>query len=215
MHSEKESAAQPEKEKEKQVPSFIELLKTDARFRTEVIALLVGVAVLIIYAGQLCQMINSNKISREQFSAENRPWLTFEVLGYPDPKGSVTVVMKNTGKTPASNATDIGARTRVVTGKKEIDAFWDGWKKEVIPPRDHPTMVMSPNSSAQTISTPDGDYTPQGANSEQILVVYGRVDYSGAYAKAEKYWTEFCFEHITRIPTASPWAPCIYHNEMH
>src|ERR1700683_229860 len=157
----------------------------------------------------------ANIQTREIFLAENRPWLSFEALGLPDAKGRVTVLMKNTGKTPVTHATDVDARTRVITGKKEIDAFWEQWKKEVLPVRPNPTEVISPNASGQTMSTPDGAYVPTGTNSDQVLIVYGRVDYSGAYSKGEHYWTEFCFAYITKIPTASPWSQCIDHNVMH
>jgi hypothetical protein len=192
------------------------------RFRMEKKAFRVGiwtVAILGVYTAltgyQSCLTRQGIKNNAEQFIAENRPWLAFEAVGFPDPKGVVTIQLKNTGKTPATHATDVDARTRVVDGEKDIAAFWDKWKDEVFPVRKNPTEVISPNTAAQTQSTPDGDYTPQGTDSQQILVVYGRVDYSGAYAKGEHYWTEFCFELHTKIKTAYPWSPCIYHNEMH
>lgn len=50
--------------------SFVELVKTDARFRTELIALLVGVGVLIIYVCQLRQMIDGNALTRTSLKAE-------------------------------------------------------------------------------------------------------------------------------------------------
>jgi hypothetical protein len=79
---------------------------------------------------------------------------------------------------------------------KEQEAFWDKWKEEAFPARGNATIVISPNDSAETTSAPDGDYAPNAAT-PQIVVVYGRIDYSGAYAKGEPYWTEFCFRYVS------------------
>ncbi len=204
-----------ERQKEEEEPMrFVEVWKTDPKFRVEVVAVGGGLCVLVVYIFQLCAMLTSNQIIREQFRAENRPWLIFKITSEPDAQGRVAVSITNVGKTPATHVTDVDPRTRVITGDVNVkNQFWDEWGKEIIGVRKNPTDVMAPTQTNQLRTTPDETYVP---GPDALVVVYGRVDYAGAYAEDEHYWTEFCFAYTPppKTPPSIPWSTCIAHNVM-
>lgn len=181
------------------------------------IGIFLATAVYAVFAiFQWSAMRESNIQTGKIFVAENRPWLSFEAESNPDAQGRVLVKMTNTGKTPATHATDVDIRTRVATGEKEIKEFWAKWDKEVIPKGQNPTDIIGPANVRHFTSTPDGIYAPAGVNSQQLIVVYGRVDYSGAYAEEEHYLTEFCLVYVPQRqnPFNVPWSSCTAHNDM-
>jgi hypothetical protein len=108
-------------------PNLIEQHKTErkedkGREKKKFIVEVLTLAAVVIYAGitfwQACLTKRGIENNAAQFWAENRPWLTFRAESPPDEKARVVVGFTNTGKTPATHATDVDARTRVIYGNE-------------------------------------------------------------------------------------------------
>jgi hypothetical protein len=111
MTVEEKSVPEPKKENEKVKASFIELIKTDLRFRIDLGALIVGFLVLVIYGCQLNQMIKSNEISRESLQSTQRADITFESItnrrGGNGPHGwKLGIRFENSGNTESVRTID-------------------------------------------------------------------------------------------------------------
>jgi len=71
------------------------------------IGIFIGTIVALIYAGQLCQMIKQNQLTRETFTTDKRAWIgVSKVAGKPILNNPFIAHMEfiNTGKTPAIEA---------------------------------------------------------------------------------------------------------------
>jgi hypothetical protein len=188
------------------------------KYVVEVITLILIAIYALITFFQACLTKRGIDNNAAQFLAENRPWLEctpesdVDYLNY----FRVLVRVQNTGKTPATHVTDIDARVRAFTQKEMDDGTWDKWEKEEIPPRKNPTDIISVGSYKTATATEDAPYIPFAGVYPRIIV-YGRVDYSGAYVQTERYWTEFCFAYTppAKTPRSIPWSNCVAHAEMH
>lgn len=73
----------------------------------EFAAVVVGIVVAIIYGGQLSQMIESNRLTRESYKLDERAWVAVTAVNgtrpETDKKFTYSVHFVNTGKTPARN----------------------------------------------------------------------------------------------------------------
>jgi hypothetical protein len=128
------AAAEPEspadrQDEEEDSMSFIKLIKDDPRFRFEVIAVFVGIAVLVVYIFQLCATRESINNSVNQFQIDQRPYL-WTTEAYPKiviiggKRVLANIPFANYGKSPALRTRVIGKIFIGPTAKEDAESWF-------------------------------------------------------------------------------------------
>ena len=189
---------------------FWEALRDEGNTRVlqTVMAFLIFVTTVVIawiYVGQLNQMTESNRLTREQFRLDQRPYIWLgSNLGSPvlfhDGKNSSDYVAwgpwhyQNYGKAPADNAVmnqqllfgnDALKQPRVFTGKEKPIAPLPPGKDD-----------MSSSISSQKVSATEFQHL---MDTDNAIVVFGYFSYTDASGKP--YRSDFCFAHLRLGPT--------------
>jgi hypothetical protein len=203
-----ESAKIPTGKGEESMDSFVQLLRTDTRFRIELGALVVGVLFLVIYGCQLDQMIKSNRISRESVESVQRALVYFSgqpayikrVVG--NKVGTLTIVIpwENSGVTPAMNGKSM-VNWRIFHGPNGIPDNFTYPDEGQVKPRQ---FDIPPKSSGNgTMDVPIWAIS-SAKNGVGRLYVHGWIVYDDIFKgrprkrNTPRHLSEFCSE-ITNI----------------
>jgi len=208
--------------------------KQDRDFKLQILAVLVGAAVTAIYAGQLDQMIKSNKLTREALESVQRAFIAYHSIECSRGKSgdriywSIHPVYENSGNTPALVA--VNAYT-IAEGKAEIpeEMF------KVGKPGELPDKLISTSIAPKALQhtrpySLDESYIfgmDLGDRFENFikshprddLSIFGWMVYHDVMPKTKPHLTEFCmhFDSPSLIDENPPkmkfnFANCTQHN---
>lgn len=189
--------------------SFVKLMKDDPKFRVEVCAVTVGILVLIVYAFQLRAMLASNKLTRDNFVRDERPYVWILTKGSPEsrfPDNALIYVdatgqlsqnfqVKNYGKSPALRVSIQSKITIGVDAIKEMRAY-------EFPKGSLNGAPLAPGDVVFSTASYDGALGGQTYESlrkiDAGIVVFGRIDYMGLYSNPSDtvYSSDFCFYYL-------------------
>ena len=169
---------------------FLKLIKTDQKFRVEVIAGYAGVLVLIVYALQLWVMDQTRKI-------DQRAWISVTTTGFDASVNKPAVAglqIVNTGKTPARRVEGVAIARKMEADKEDIEDFY-------YPTGNYLTVgnIFPNGTSKLDIPVVDKNYDPiigtpelinDATNKRIYFVIYGKLSYEDAFGR--NHWFSFC-----------------------
>jgi hypothetical protein len=223
MTTEPKSSTEGQDDKKKPM-GFIYLIKSDPKFRVEFVAVIVGLAVLIVYGLQLRVMQKSFDESRKNFRLDERAWITVS-YGKIDLKENEPIyaptTITNTGKTVAKNIEGF-----VFVSAVKHDATPDfgptytpgvGYMRTAV----HIGM-LAPNSPSAVpviaVKREVGGAAPiiltttlrQEIDSGQsVIMAYGQITYTDIFST--KHWLHFCGIHGSIMTSVG--AKCTAYND--
>jgi hypothetical protein len=186
----------------KKTMGFLQLIKSDPKFRVEVSAVAVGLFVLLVYGCQLRVMQKQLAFSAEQMKSDQRAWVgvkDFQVERYgPKQIFKMKVVLSNSGKTPSVNmhrATQFMFSPTIIAGPPP--EYVNMLKFEAggtVPPNGEPVLHIDDEPDAAVSSKYEFL-----RDKKLFLYIFGEVDYEDIFGKP--HFTKFCFYLVDSGPT--------------
>lgn len=211
-------ATGPESTEQRQQPkeepmSFINLVKTDPRFRVEIVALAAGIGVLVIYICQLSAMRESNTINRESVEVAQRAFVAFKGVDSNLTIGGqwqFQAEFQNNGNTPANDVV-AGFHADVLDQEPSDSVFKgdsiDTSSRVTIASRDLQSFGPVIRDDSFMPSFPSGQDVRKGPIEAAVppnRFLWGWVVYRDIFPKTEVHLTEFCRKAIKRTLGFSP-----------
>jgi hypothetical protein len=159
----------------------------------EFAAVVVGIVVAIIYGGQLSQMIESNRLTRESYKLDERAWVAVTSVNgtglEAGKKFTYSVHFVDTGKTPARNVVihpgdELAPRGQTPNLSVEMGAVRLG----VLSPsseRTYDNGPIPPTRNIQTMMKEDLDVLRT-----KTLYVHGKITYDDIFGC--HHWIAYC-----------------------
>jgi hypothetical protein len=156
-------------------------------------AVVVGVVVAIIYGGQLSQMIESNRLTRESYKLDERAWVAVTAVNGTGPEADkkfmYSVHFVDTGKTPARSVVihpgdELAPRGQNPNFSVETGAVRLG----VLSPsseRTYDNGPIPPTRNIQTMTKQDLDILRT-----KTLYVHGKITYDDIFGC--HHWITYC-----------------------
>jgi hypothetical protein len=175
----------------------------DRHFVVQMLIFVVTIAIAWIYKGQLKEMVESNRISRESLQSVQRALLNFSgisggvSLTSPDGKSRIGITAllnwNNTGNTPAKRVIGVG---NYQTWRGELPDSFDFHDFLKIDKNTYSQEVVGPHQTLPVqIFVPTDNLRAQRAGSDRLFF-YGWIVYGDVFKGSPDRLTEFCSEMI-------------------
>jgi len=181
---------------------------------------IIGIVLLAVYTGYTIKMYCANKQSadaatRAATSAENsvtqardnarleqRAWVSVSDITPESQQGqnwTISIIFKNTGRTPAKNFVIRGIGEPVAKGKKTSS-------EEIILPGHG---IIAPDGVFHSNFSADGGFDWKSVD----LVIHGKIEYDTVFGSS--HWTTFCYYFVPTSKTGKGgFAPCDSGNDI-